>query len=166
MIYTNLRTGEVSGPNVSTATKTVRDLSPYWSNQRALRVCDPDAIVYTTQTWEAGGDTALFWGNTTLMPGRVGNEHYMTRGHRHVRHDRGEMVIVVSGKGLLLLMDLDRKCWTEPLAPGSTHFIDGSLAHRTINTGDEPLVFLCCWPADCGHDYSEIEEHGFSTSIA
>jgi glucose-6-phosphate isomerase len=58
-------------------------------------------------------------------------------------------------------MDDRRECRIEPMTPGSTHYIDGSLAHRTINDGSEPLVFLCAWPADCGHDYEEIRERGF-----
>jgi glucose-6-phosphate isomerase len=62
-------------------------------------------------------------------------------------------------------MDDDRNSSVQRMEPGSTHYIDGSLAHRTINTGTEPLVFLCAWPADCGHDYAGILAEGFSERL-
>jgi glucose-6-phosphate isomerase len=34
-------------------------------------------------------------------------------------------------------------------------------AHRSVNTGSEPLVSYCVYPADAGHNYGDIEEEGF-----
>jgi glucose-6-phosphate isomerase len=30
-----------------------------------------------------------------------------------------------------------------------------------VNTGNEPLVSYCVYPADAGHNYGDIEEEGF-----
>jgi glucose-6-phosphate isomerase, archaeal len=164
--YTDLRTGLLSGQAVNEAVKTVGDLKAYWLEPNQIR--DPEEILYRTQTFSCapdGTEGAVLWGNTTLMPGRVGDEYFMTRGHRHLKTTHGELCVTVSGQGALLLMDEHRNTREEEMTPGSTHWIDGNFAHRTINTGDEPLLFLCAWPADCGHDYDEIERLGFSARM-
>jgi glucose-6-phosphate isomerase, archaeal len=125
-------------------------------------------VVYTTQTYATGAEGSagvVLWGNTILLPGFVGNEFFMTRGHRHVKETHGELCITVSGTGVLLLMDEHRSTTSVEMTPGSTHWIDGRMAHRTINTGSAPLVFLCAWPADCGHDYAEIASRGFGVRL-
>jgi glucose-6-phosphate isomerase, archaeal len=164
--HTDLRTGLLSGQAINEAVKTVGDLEAYWLAPNQIR--DPEEVLYRTQTFSCAPDSTegvVLWGNTTLMPGKVGDEFFMTRGHRHVKMTHGELCITVSGRGALLLMDADRNTRHEEMTPGSTHWIDGNLAHRTVNTGDEPLVFLCAWPADCGHDYDEIEGLGFSARM-
>jgi glucose-6-phosphate isomerase len=129
------------------------------------RALTPATPLYTTESWLPLGETtdgALAWGNTTLFPGRVGSEYFMTRGHWHRKRHLGELVICVSGAGSLVLMNDARETRIETLTPGSTHHVPGHTAHRTVNTGDAPLVFLCAWVADCGHDYEDIRERGFS----
>lgn len=163
-IFTDLGSGHLRGGNIAESRRTVGDLAGYWADESAAQA-KAGEMLYVTQTWlpiEDGTEGAVLWGNTTLYPGKVGDEHFMTRGHWHVKRDRGELVITVSGNGALVLMDEDRKAWTEVLTPGSTHWIDGHWAHRTVNTGTEPLVFLCAWPADCGHEYDAILREGFS----
>jgi len=144
----------------------VGDLAGYWGSPE--HIGDPGQILYTTQVFQSGQDGeegVVLWGNTTLMPGRVGEEFFMTRGHRHLKASHGELCVTVSGKGALILMDAARTTWMEEMSPGSTHWIDGKLAHRTVNVGEEPLVFLCAWPADCGHDYDEIAAQGFGARL-
>ncbi|HWA83706.1 MAG TPA: glucose-6-phosphate isomerase family protein [Fimbriimonadaceae bacterium] len=165
MTFTDLQTGLLSGLQVFDAEKRVGDLRELWMEPEAI--LDPNALLYRTQTFRTGPDVegVVLWGNTTLMPGRVGDEFFMTRGHRHLRRTHGELCVTVSGQGALLLMDEDRKTRLEEMSSGSTHWIDGRLAHRTVNTGDVPLIFLCAWPADCGHDYDEIARLGFGARL-
>ncbi|HVT11234.1 MAG TPA: glucose-6-phosphate isomerase family protein [Fimbriimonadaceae bacterium] len=165
MTLTDLQTGLLSGAQVLDAQKCVGDLRELW--MEPAEIADPDALLYRTQTFRTGleAEGILFWGNTTLMPGRVGAEFFMTRGHRHLRKTHGELCVTVWGQGALVLMDEDRSTRFEEMRPGSTHWIDGRFAHRTVNTGDEPLVFLCAWPADCGHDYDEVARLGFGARL-
>lgn len=166
MTFTNLQTGEITGELIADSTKRVEDLQSYWAAPDSIG--DAKAVLYRTQTFLTSPEEApgiVLWGNTTLMPGVVGDEFFMTRGHRHVNKTHGELCITVSGRGVLLLMDEDRQTTMQEMSPGSTHWIDGRLAHRTVNTGDVPLVFFCAWPADCGHDYQEIERLGFSARL-
>lgn len=165
-IFTDLASGGLRGDSVVTVRKTIGDLAGYWHDASALARMNPDTPLYTTETWyplKDGTTGAVLWGNTTLYSGKVGREYFMTRGHRHLKRTHGELVVCVSGRGALLLMNEERETFMEELRPGSTHYIQGHNAHRTVNTeAKEPLVFLCAWPADCGHDYEEILQSGFS----
>lgn len=166
-ILTDLSTGMLSGTGVVESRRTVADLSGYWEDEAAARQMG-SVLLYTTQSWfpePDGTEGAVLLGNTVLMPGQVGREFFMTRGHWHLKRSRGEMCITVSGQGAIVLMDDARNVRLETMTPGSSHWISGELAHRTVNTGDEPLVFLCMWPADCGHDYEVIRREGFAQRV-
>ncbi len=165
-VMTHLPTGMLEG-DVTEISRTVGDLAGYWQdNEAALRIADE--LLYVTQTWfpvTDGTEGAVLWGNTVLMPGKVGSEYFMTRGHFHLKRDRCELCITVSGTGALVLMDDARNVEVQEMRAGSTHYVHGHLAHRTVNTGSEPLVFLCAWPADCGHDYEVVRTQGFAKRL-
>ncbi len=170
-IVTDLRSGaltdHLTDPRVVNVRRTVGDLLGYWADNNAAATSS-DVLLYETQTWfpePDGTEGAVLWGNTTLYPGVVGEEFFMTRGHWHLKRDRGELCVTVSGTGLLVLMDEQRNTRTEEMKPGSTHYVPGYKAHRTVNNGSEPLVFLCAWPADCGHEYNSILQKGFSSRV-
>jgi len=99
------------------------------------------------------------------MPGKVGSEYFMTKGHFHEKSDRAEFYWGVKGFGMLVLMDRERNTWAEEVHSGSLHYIGGEIAHRLVNTGDENLVVGACWPSDAGHDYAEIAMNGFSARL-
>ncbi|MCB6313949.1 cupin domain-containing protein, partial [Gordonibacter pamelaeae] len=83
-----------------------------------------------------------------LYPVLVNGECNMTRGHWHENRECVEFYFCLSGEGLLMLMDEDGTTWAEKTYPGSLHHIDGHLAHRLINTGEEPMKIGACWPCD------------------
>jgi len=161
-------TGTMRGSAVQQATKTLRELAGLFHDTDALRRMDESTVVYRVQWTEPviqGTMGGLFWGSTIIEPGRVGDEYFMTHGHFHSKRDRGEYYGAIGGKGLLLLMDEFRVTRTEAMFPGSLHFIAGGLAHRVVNTGDEPLLFWACWPSDAGHDYASIKAEGFGARV-
>ncbi|MBS1702188.1 MAG: cupin domain-containing protein [Armatimonadetes bacterium] len=163
MITTDFLSGTMTG-EVSRSARTVGDLLEYWGDRDAAQAMASTPL-YETETYFSkpdGTEGAILWGSTTLHPGTVGGEYFMTRGHWHTKPTHGELILVVSGQGLVVLMDHQRKTTTVELRPGVTYHIDGTLAHRTVNTGDEPLIFWCAWAADCGHDYESIRTDGFS----
>ncbi|MBV6457906.1 MAG: Glucose-6-phosphate isomerase [Fimbriimonadaceae bacterium] len=147
----------MTGPDVVTTTRSVRDLIRLWQDQQAAERF-ANQIVYQTYAIE---DRDLLYGTTVLQPGRIGDQHFMTRGHFHLRPDRGETVLTLSGKGVLKLMSRSGDRQSEVLSTGSAHRIDGAWAHRVVNTGSEPLVFYVTWMADCGHDYDSITVDSF-----
>lgn len=163
-VFVDWSSGEISGEGIEESAKTLGQLAGIFHDEEARRKLDPDTVVYRVRFWRPvadGTNGGLFWGATVLQPGRVGEEFFMTHGHFHAVRNRAEYYATVKGTGALLLMRQDGETWSEPMSPGSVHYIPGSVAHRVANTGNEPLAFLASWPSDAGHDYAAIRSTGF-----
>lgn len=103
----------------------------------------------------------LAFGTTILYPGKVGNEYYMTKGHFHTILDTAEVYYTFSGKGYMLMENVEGDVQLQPLNPGYAVYVPRGYAHRVINTGSVPLVFYFTFQADAGHDYKTIETKGY-----
>ncbi len=99
---------------------------------------------------------------TVLYPGKIGDEFHMTKGHFHVKRNRAEVYLGLSGEGYLLLQTDAGEVSSVPMKPGTIAYVPPYWAHRTVNTGSEPFVFFAAWPGDSGHDYGTIEKVGFA----
>ncbi len=159
----NPATGEIAGvPVIPRHLSELRgcffDTSAYHA---ALEAGDP--IVYTVSTVQsAHGSGDLHFGIGRIMPGRIGVEYYMTKGHLHACREAAEIYIGIAGEGMMLLEDeLSAESQVVPLRPEQTVYVPGHTAHRTINTGSVPLVYLGIYPARAGHDYAPIAERNF-----
>jgi glucose-6-phosphate isomerase len=156
------------GDSVINQTRKIKDLSGIFLDEKAFVEMNPEQLVYIVQAWlpvVEGTPGGLFLGATTIFPGKVSNEFFMTNGHFHAKSDRAEFYWGLQGKGMLILMDRDRNTWAENIYPGSLHYIGGDIAHRLANTGSENLIVSACWPSDAGHDYQEILRNGFSARL-
>ncbi len=155
-------TGRVDG--VEPIVRRLSDLAGCFSDEAAYQeALKEDPVVYTlSAVTPAEGDGQLHFGIGRINPGRVGAEYFLTKGHLHVRRETAEVYIGLSGEGLMLLEDE----WTGEsiavaLTAGSVVYVPGHTAHRTINTGDRPLVYIGVFPSDAGHDYARIAERNF-----
>jgi glucose-6-phosphate isomerase, archaeal len=156
------------GRRLETSRKTLGELGSFFHDQEAMQQMQPSTLLYEVQSYQPlqeGTEGGLFWGNTTLYPGNVGDEYFMTKGHYHRIRNRGEFYVTRKGEGALLLMEEGGATIAETMASGSVHYIPGHHAHRVANTGTAPLVFLACWPSDAGYDYTTIEKSGFSARL-
>jgi len=45
---------------------------------------------------------------------------------------------------------------------GTIAYVPPFWAHRTINVGPAPFIFLAVWTGDAGHDYASIATQGFA----
>lgn len=128
---------------------------------------DSDPVVYSVSSLEpANGEGDLHIGLGQIMPGRVGAEYYLTRGHLHSWREAAEVYIGLSGDGLLLLESEDGDASTvtasaAPIGPNTVLYVPGHTAHRTVNTGSVPLTYLGIYPARAGHDYAAIATENF-----
>lgn len=122
-----------------------------------------DPIVYTVASHTpAEGAGALHYGIGTLMPGRVGREYYLTKGHLHTWRAAAELYVGLRGEGMMLLEDeATGATRAVPLVPDATVYVPGHTAHRTVNTGPEPLVYMGVYPAEAGHDYGFVATRNF-----
>ncbi len=168
MIQIQIETGLLKGEGVVNSEKRLGDLVRVFSDEATRAQMDQNQPVYRVQAYmpvENGKQGGLFFGSTIMMPGKVGKEYFMTRGHFHENIDTAEYYWCVKGEGALILMDENRETRMELMRPGSLHYIPGKVAHRVANTGSEELVFNACWPSEAGHDYESIEEKGFSARL-
>jgi len=156
-------TGVIEGLGVVHSQRTLSDLGNYYANKN--EIVFGSEIVYETYTLPNGRNPDVLVATTVLHPGRVGNEFWMTRGHFHIDPSRGENCVTLSGNGVMLLANRSGEHMVENMAPGDVLSIDGEWAHRAVNVGVEPLIFLVSWMSDCGHDYESIERDGFPVRI-
>jgi len=100
---------------------------------------------------------------TTIEPGDVAGELFMTKGHWHTAPE-GEVYEGMSGRGGLLLFDGTTHRWID-LTDGAVGYIPPGWAHRTVNTGDEPFRFLAIYPGAAGHDYETVLREGMGARV-
>jgi len=98
---------------------------------------------------------------TIIYPGKIGNEYFLTKGHYHEKLSTAEIYFCLRGQGRLIMESTDGDCEILEMFPGSASYIPPYWSHRTMNVGNELLVFYCIFPADAGHDYATIEEQGY-----
>ena len=85
----------------------------------------------------------------------------MTKGHFHARRDTAELYYCIRGRGYMLMEKEDGEYELGEMYPGRSVYVPAFYAHRSINTGGEPLISLAVYPGDAGHDYGSIETSGF-----
>jgi glucose-6-phosphate isomerase len=129
----------------------------------AAALAHEDRLVYRVTAVEpADGPGDLHYGLGILYPGKIGNEYYLTKGHLHETREAAEVYIGLSGEGAMLLEDeATGESRLKKLGAGKVVYVPGHTAHRTVNTGDEPLTYFGIYPANAGHDYGAIAERNF-----
>ena len=155
------RTGSVT-PSTDRYEKRLSDLRGFFRDDAALdRAIEAggDPIAYEVIDFRHA-DSDLAFGTTIMMPGKVGVEFYLTRGHFHLRKECGEAYYTQSGEGLLLLESRAGETRTVEMKPGVCAFIPPDWGHRSINTGKDKLVFVWFCATDAGHDYGAIKDRG------
>lgn len=100
-----------------------------------------------------------------LQPGQVGGECFMTKGHYHQIAGTAEIYLCLRGEGIMLMKTPGGQCAHEEMARGRMVYVPPFWGHRSINTGDEPLISFCVYPADAKHNYGDIEQEGFPRRV-
>ena len=98
---------------------------------------------------------------TTIHPGKIGDEYFMTKGHYHKRPDTSEVYLGLEGEGCLLTQTVEGDFESIVIKPGVSAYIPPYWGHRMVNTGSTPFVFFAVYPGDAGHNYGDIERTGF-----
>jgi glucose-6-phosphate isomerase, archaeal len=100
-----------------------------------------------------------------LLPGTVGDEYFMTKGHYHTVPNTAEIYLCLRGSGYMLMKTTDGRFVAEMFEPGRMVYVPPYWAHRSVNTGREPLVSFCVYPGNAGHNYGDIEKEGFGKRV-
>jgi len=155
--------GELKGAT-NRYVKTLRDLEGLYEDQAAytsLLAKMADEIVYEVTDYKPSsmsGDMII--GVTRMIPGKVGNEYFLTRGHIHAKPNRPEMYYGEKGTGIMLLESPAGEIRTIEIAPRTMCYVPPFWIHRSVNTGPGELVMTFAYPADSGQDYDIIAKAG------
>ena len=164
----DLTEGTMSDPDTHLIRKT-SDMLGYYADPGALDRLIADGNdpvhyeVFERRIPEQYGH--LLFCISKLLPGRVGDECFMTKGHYHTVSGTAEIYLCIRGRGFMLMKTDDGQCVTEPMMPNRMVYVPPYWAHRSINTGDAPLISFCVYPADAGHNYGDIETEGFPKRV-
>ena len=142
----------------------LRDLAGLFLDSEAegsLQTTDPCIYASSDLSFPVtDGDIAF--GISTVFPGQIGEEYYMTFGHAHAVQNTAEVYFGFEGSGLILMEAIHGNEWAAmPLTPGQAVYVPKGFYHRSINTGDAPFVFFFSYRSDAGHDYDSIRKRGF-----
>jgi len=126
-----------------------------------------NSLLYSVTAVEpAKGDGQLHYGLGIIYPGKIGDEYFLTKGHYHSYRPAAEIYVGLRGEGVMLLEDeATGESRMVRLAENCSVYVPGHTAHRTMNTGSEPLVYLGIYPANAGHDYGAIAEKNFKMMV-
>jgi glucose-6-phosphate isomerase, archaeal len=155
-------------PYTSRAERHVSDLRGTFSDAAAVEaaVAAGDPVVYEVLQYDVPEEVGqLVCCTTSLLPGRVGEEYFMTKGHFHSVRETGEIYLGLSGEGYLLLMNEHGDSSESAMHAGTVAYVPPGWAHRTVNTGQSPFVFFAVYPGQAGHDYGTIERTGFPRKV-
>lgn len=156
------------GQQIMTTIRKVKHMEGVFYFEDSRKLLDPEITLYTVDSYtpvEQGTEGGLFFGITHILPGHIGNEYFMTKGHIHEIQNRSEYYWGIQGEGYLVLKPLKGESWVEKVYPGSLHYIPGFTAHRLVNAGELTLDVGACWPADAGHEYGIIAHGGFGIRV-
>lgn len=150
-------------PDYGCVERTLADMAGYYLDEAGA---DPTDLVYRVYPIPVDETCSEIQCSTTVIePGLVGDEYFMTKGHFHAVRSRSEIYLGIRGTGMLVMATEEGEHAVEPIEPGVLSYVPGGWAHRSVNVGDEPLIFLAAYIGDAGHDYVAIEDHGFPIRI-
>lgn len=167
VVRINIETGRLE-PYTRKIVRRLSDMKDFYYDKEAVQriLAKEDPIIYEVYAWERSTDEGnLSFATTILNPGKIGDEYYMTKGHFHSKRDRAEVYITLSGNGKIVIQDEDGDASVLDLVPNSIIYVPPRHAHRTVNIGNKPLIFIAIYPSDAGHDYDVIAQKGFSKII-
>ena len=161
----NLITGMCDSGRMQATRRYVSNMAAQFNDRAAAEeiVKNGDQLLYEfyelNQIPETDGD--LKFGTSILYPGKVGDEYFMTKGHFHTLLATAEVYYTLSGSGAMMMETPEGEVSLVEMKPGGALYVPPRWAHRTINTGDVPMVSFFVFRSDAGHDYGTIEQKGY-----
>ena len=148
----DLVSGFCTSGKVKPTQRRVSDMVAQFANEAAARamVEGGDPLLYEFYGLDLPEDDSgvLQFGTTILYPGKVGEEYFMTKGHFHTILDTSEIYYGLSGHGMMLMETPEGQVDWKEIGPGEALYVPGRWAHRSINTGTEPLVMFFVYRGD------------------
>ena len=143
--------------------KRLSDLAGIYGDEDAFKdlLAQGDQVVYAVEDLKPSSDAGdMIFGVTRMVPGKVGGEYFVTRGHIHAIGNRPEIYYGESGSGLMLMESPDGETRIVGITPRCLCYVPPFWIHRSVNVGADDLVMTFAYPADAGQDYDIIGRSG------
>lgn len=154
-IFYNSKKGKLEGEKIKYSTTSLLQSSYIYQQKDNLN--NLEKIIYEVEFHDndvtEGDSGGLFFGISSIYPGKVGKEFHMTKGHKHKKNDTGEYYWGLRGIGKLLMVFENNTYEIQDVFEGSLHYIPGKTAHRLINVSKNKLSVGACWQSESKHDY-------------
>jgi glucose-6-phosphate isomerase, archaeal len=144
--------------------KALSDLRGLYADREAFagrEKTEGDRVVYEVAEFrpsDRAGD--MIFGVTRMVPGKIGDEFFMTRGHIHRKADRPEIYFGQEGHGVMLMESPEGEIRVEEIGPQRICYVPPYWIHRSVNVGEKELTMLFAYPADSGQNYDIIDKSG------
>lgn len=148
--------------------RNASDMRGYYADESALDalIAEGDPLHYEVFEVPVPGEYGhLMYCISTLQPGRVGDEFFMTKGHYHTVLETGEIYLGLRGSGYMVMKTPEGVFNAQPISRGKMVYVPPYWAHRSVNVSAEPLVSFCVYPGDAGHNYGDIATEGFPKRV-
>lgn len=159
--------GIMKNPEVHTV-RLASSMRGHYKDERALeaQIAAGDPVQYEVFEMKIPQEAGqLQFCISKTWPGNVGGECFMTKGHYHAVPGTAEVYLCLRGEGYMLMKLADGTSGCERFLPGRMVYVPPFWAHRTVNTGEEPLISFCVYPGEAGHNYGDIEKEGFPLRV-
>ncbi|MFP3958667.1 MAG: glucose-6-phosphate isomerase family protein [Spirochaetaceae bacterium] len=140
------------------------DMRGYYADDTALEqlIAQGDPLHYEVFEVPVPAEYGhLMYCISKLQAGTVGDECFMTKGHYHTVVNTAEIYLCLRGTGYMVMKTADGRFEARPMERNTMVYVPPYWAHRSVNTGEEPLVSYCVYHAEAGHNYGDINREGF-----
>ena len=164
----NMSTGELDMAD-NAYNRHLSQMAAMYEDQEAVRkLLEVDPVIYKVyekQLPQLPGE--LQWCMSVTLPGMVGREYYMTKGHYHAVRETAEIYLCVGGEGYLLMETEQGEVDYREMRPNTCVYVPAYWAHRSINSINPSAGFrLQKTPRlTCGSIRTAIFRHGMWSII-
>jgi glucose-6-phosphate isomerase len=156
-------------PKGEIITRTLSSMKDAFVDQAAansILASGQDPLIVKVFMAEIPNDKGFLMVNiNAVFQGKVGNEYFMTKGHIHDDPEHApEVYITLQGNGKLVLQNKDGDFHVSEMQPHKINYIPAPWAHRCVNVGNVPLIYIGVFPSDTERDYS-FDSHTFKKIV-
>src|SRR5688572_22844847 len=119
--------------------KRLSELAGLYADETAFAaaLASGDRVVYAVEDFRPSSQASdMIFGVTRMLPGKIGREYFVTRGHIHAKSNRPELYYGQKGRGVMLMESPEGEVRVAEIGTGSACYVPPFWIHRSINIGD------------------------------
>jgi len=146
--------------------RRLEDLDGLFRDKEAYGKAEKQKLIYSIYYFDFAFN-GLSCAVTEMLPGKIGEEYYFTKGHFHKPPEASETYIVLHGNGIVILQheDNEKPILIAPFSRGMVVFTPPYYGHRVVNIGSGKLYWISIFNTGVELNYEKILKEGFKVSV-